>query len=155
MIIEAGRRLDLGECSRLGAPFGIITPVSPQWASSPFACGATTALVSELIELDRNNMPRPRHQEEIRKWPVITERRQQKRVAKQKAKRAAKRSKLDMRTSIDPNVRLQSAEKWPVVSAVVSTEIWNAGSGPWRSRGASPKGSLSSPFSLWMSTASE
>ena len=55
--------------------------------------------------------------------------RQQKKVAKQKAKRAAKRSKLQMRSSIDPNVRLQSAEKWPVTSAVVSTEIWQRGLG--------------------------
>ena len=55
--------------------------------------------------------------------------RQQKRVAKQKAKRAAKRSKLQMRTSIDPSVRLQSAEKRPVTSAVVSTEIWKRGIG--------------------------
>jgi hypothetical protein len=55
--------------------------------------------------------------------------RQQKRVAKQKAKRAAKRSKLQMRSSIDPNVRLQSAEKWLVTSAVVSTNIWKSGVG--------------------------
>ncbi len=55
--------------------------------------------------------------------------RQQKRVAKQKAKRAAKRSKLQMRSSIDPNVRLQSAEKWPVTTAVVSTNIWKGGIG--------------------------
>jgi hypothetical protein len=55
--------------------------------------------------------------------------RQQKKVAKQKAKRAAKRSKLQMRTSIDPSIRLQSAGKWPVTSAVVSTNIWKSGLG--------------------------
>ncbi len=55
--------------------------------------------------------------------------RQQKRVAKQKAKRAAKRSKLQMRTSVDPNVRLQSAEKWPVIGAVAAASLWKDGIG--------------------------
>ena len=65
--------------------------------------------------------------------------RQQKRAAKQKAKRAAKHSKQRMRTSMDPNIRLQSADKWPVTSAVVSTDIWKtrdrfAGDCPARGR---------------------
>ncbi len=55
--------------------------------------------------------------------------RQQKRVAKQKAKRAAKHSKAEMRTSVDPNVRLQSAEKWPVVGAVAAASLWKDGIG--------------------------
>ena len=41
--------------------------------------------------------------------------RQQKRVAKQKAKSAAKRARLQSTQSTDPSVRLRSAEKWPVV----------------------------------------
>ena len=55
--------------------------------------------------------------------------RQQKRVAKQKAKRAAKRSKQLQLNSSDPNVRLRQAEKWPVVRAVVGANLWNGGIG--------------------------
>ncbi len=53
--------------------------------------------------------------------------RQQKRVAKQKAKRAAKRSRSLQLNSSDPNVRLRQADKWPVVRAVVGEEIWDDG----------------------------
>ena len=55
--------------------------------------------------------------------------RQQKKVAKQKAKRSEKRSNLIRRTSSDPTVRLQSAEKWPVVQALVATNLWKDGLG--------------------------
>jgi hypothetical protein len=55
--------------------------------------------------------------------------RQQKRVAKQKAKRSAKRSLLQRVTSKDPTVRLQQAEKWPVVKALGAAEIWDEGIG--------------------------
>ena len=55
--------------------------------------------------------------------------RQQKRVAKQKAKRSAKRSLLHQRTSKDPTIRLQQAEKWPVVEARVSAALWDDGIG--------------------------
>src|SRR4051794_5195702 len=55
--------------------------------------------------------------------------RQQKKVAKQKAKRTAKRSILLRRNSNDPNIRLQAAEKWPVVRALVGAELWNDGLG--------------------------
>ncbi len=55
--------------------------------------------------------------------------RQQKRVAKQKAKRQAKRAILLRRDSKDPTIRLQGAEKWPVVQALVASEIWEEGIG--------------------------
>jgi hypothetical protein len=55
--------------------------------------------------------------------------RQQKRVAKQKAKRLAKRSLLLRRESKDPTIRLQGAEKWPVVQAHVGSELWDEGIG--------------------------
>ena len=54
---------------------------------------------------------------------------QQKKLAKQKAKRQAKRSVLARQSSKDPTIRLQRTEKWPVVQAFVSTELWDEGIG--------------------------
>ncbi len=55
--------------------------------------------------------------------------RQQKRVAKQKAKRTAKRSLLLRLTSKDPTVRLQRAGSWPIVEAHASVSLWDKGIG--------------------------
>ena len=55
--------------------------------------------------------------------------RQQKKVAKQKAKRAEKRSNLFERSSNDPTIRLKRAEKCPVVQTLVSTDLWTSGIG--------------------------
>jgi hypothetical protein len=55
--------------------------------------------------------------------------RQQKRIAKQKAKRSAKRSLLFRRTSKDPTIRLQRARSWPVVQALVGSALWDDGIG--------------------------
>jgi hypothetical protein len=55
--------------------------------------------------------------------------RQQKRMAKHKAKRSAKRALLLRRDSKDPNIRLQGAERWPIVGALVGTELWSGGIG--------------------------
>jgi hypothetical protein len=55
--------------------------------------------------------------------------RQQKKIAKQKAKRAEKRQSLFLRTSKDPTIRLRGAAKWPVVQALASTELWKTGIG--------------------------
>jgi hypothetical protein len=55
--------------------------------------------------------------------------RQQKRIAKQKARRQEKRSLLARRGSKDPTIRLQRVEKWPIVQAYVSTELWDEGIG--------------------------
>jgi hypothetical protein len=54
---------------------------------------------------------------------------QQKKLARQKAKRAMKKSNLLRRTSKDPTIRLREAAKWPVVHAFVSAEIWKQGLG--------------------------
>jgi hypothetical protein len=53
----------------------------------------------------------------------------QKRAAKQKAKRLAKRSVLLQRGSKDPTIRLQRAEKWSVVQALVGDKLWADGIG--------------------------
>jgi hypothetical protein len=53
----------------------------------------------------------------------------QKRAAKQKAKRMAKRAVLFQRDSKDPTVRLQRADKWPVVQALVWDKLWEDGFG--------------------------
>lgn len=55
--------------------------------------------------------------------------RQQKKLAKQKARRQEKRSDLARRTSTDPTIRLQRAERWPVVQALISKQIWELGIG--------------------------
>lgn len=55
--------------------------------------------------------------------------RQQKRIAKQKAKRSEKRAALMRRESKDPTIRLRGAARWPVVQALVRTELWEAGIG--------------------------
>lgn len=53
----------------------------------------------------------------------------QKKLAKHKAKRSEKRSRLLRRNSKDPTVRLQRAEKWPVVHALVGAKLWEDGIG--------------------------
>jgi len=55
--------------------------------------------------------------------------RQQKRVAKQKAKRSAKRFILLRNSSNDPTIRLQRAERWPVVQVLVGAKLWDDGIG--------------------------
>ena len=55
--------------------------------------------------------------------------RDQKRLAKQKAKRLAKRSILARHNSKDPTIRLERADKWPVVQALVGAQLWNDGIG--------------------------
>lgn len=58
-----------------------------------------------------------------------TEARRQKQLARKKAKRQEKRSQYALLTSRDPNVRLASAESWPVVAALVPEELWMRGMG--------------------------
>jgi hypothetical protein len=50
-------------------------------------------------------------------------------MAKQKARRSAKRAILLRSTSNDPTIRLQQAEKWPVVQSLVSVQLWDEGMG--------------------------
>jgi hypothetical protein len=54
---------------------------------------------------------------------------QQKKLAKQKAKRKEKRATLSQRDSTDPTIRLQRAEKWPIVKALVGENLWEEGLG--------------------------
>jgi hypothetical protein len=55
--------------------------------------------------------------------------RQQKRLAKQKAKRLEKRSILARLSSKDPTIRLQRAERWPVVESMAGAKLWKDGIG--------------------------
>ena len=48
-------------------------------------------------------------------------------MAKQKAKREAKRSILLRRDSNDPTIRLQGAENWPIVQTFVGARLWKDG----------------------------
>jgi len=68
--------------------------------------------------------------------------RQQKKIAKQKAKRAAKRFTLQQRTSTDPTVRLQQVERWPVVRALMAAELWDEGLGQLLIARQEPQGGL-------------
>lgn len=54
---------------------------------------------------------------------------QQKKVAKQRARRAEKRSEQFRRTSPDPTIRLKDAAKWPVVEALMVESLWEKGLG--------------------------
>lgn len=55
--------------------------------------------------------------------------REQKRLAKQKAKRAARHRQLAMRSSPDPYVRLRAADRWPVIECLVPENLREAGLG--------------------------
>jgi hypothetical protein len=55
--------------------------------------------------------------------------RQQKRIAKHKAKRAAKRTFLSRATSQDPTIRLKGAAKWRVVQALEGDGLFDSGIG--------------------------
>ena len=68
---------------------------------------------------------------------------QQKRLAKQKAKRLEKRSLLFRRSWKDPTIRLQAAEKWPVVQSLVGASLWYQGIGYLVIARQEPEGGLS------------
>lgn len=55
--------------------------------------------------------------------------REQKKLAKQKAKRGARRRQLARMASPDPNIRLKAADHWPIVAALVPEELWSGGMG--------------------------
>jgi len=55
--------------------------------------------------------------------------RQQKKIAKQKAKRAEKRLSVFQRTSKDPTIRLRQAAKWPAVQALAAKDLFRDGIG--------------------------
>lgn len=55
--------------------------------------------------------------------------REQKRLAKHKAKRTKRRRELARQESSDPTVRLKDADRWPIVSALVPENLWVDGIG--------------------------
>jgi hypothetical protein len=55
--------------------------------------------------------------------------REQKRLAKQKSKRAEKRRQHARRESHDPTIRLQDADRWPVSAALIPDNLWSTGIG--------------------------
>ncbi len=67
---------------------------------------------------------------------------QQKKLAKQRAKRQAKRTVLARQSSKDPTVRLQRAETWPVVQAAASAELWDDGIGHLTLARQEPEGGI-------------
>ncbi len=82
--------------------------------------------------------------------------RQQKKVAKQTARRAEKRSDLIRRSSTDPSIRLLHAEKWPVVHTLVANKIWETGLGELIIARQEPGvGADLFEYFSWMCTASE
>jgi hypothetical protein len=54
---------------------------------------------------------------------------QQKKLAKQKARRQEKRAIISRRTSTDPTIRLQKADRLPVVRSLVGETLWEDGIG--------------------------
>ncbi len=54
---------------------------------------------------------------------------QQKKLAKKKAKIRDKHKKLAQQTSLNPMIRLAYAENWPIHEALIPVEIWEAGIG--------------------------
>lgn len=55
--------------------------------------------------------------------------RDQKRLAKQKAKRDARRRQLAMHASPDPTIRLKDSDRWPIAAALVPVDLWTMGIG--------------------------
>lgn len=55
--------------------------------------------------------------------------REQKRLAKQKAKRDARRKQLARINSPDPTVRLRDADRWPIVASLTPKDLWTEGIG--------------------------
>ena len=55
--------------------------------------------------------------------------REQKKQAKQKAKRDARRRQLARQSSPDPNIRLKTADRWPIVATLAPKNLWSQGLG--------------------------
>jgi hypothetical protein len=55
--------------------------------------------------------------------------REQKRLAKLKAKREARRRQLELRSSSNPVIRLKAADGWPVTASLVPENLWSMGIG--------------------------
>ena len=57
------------------------------------------------------------------------EARRQKQLAKKKAKRDDKHTQIARQTSDNPLIRLEAAESWPIVNALVPESLWSNGIG--------------------------
>lgn len=68
--------------------------------------------------------------------------REQKRLAKQKAKRAEKRRQLAKTSSKNPAIRFQSAASWPVAETLEPVELWDRGIGNLIIARRSPNGRI-------------
>lgn len=68
--------------------------------------------------------------------------RQQKRLAKQKAKRRARRQQLAVRNSSNPAIRLKAADQWPSAFALEAESLWETGIGPLLLARRAPEGKL-------------
>ncbi|MEX2139628.1 MAG: hypothetical protein WD894_10225 [Pirellulales bacterium] len=55
--------------------------------------------------------------------------REQKRLAKKKAKRAVEKRDLARRSSDNPVVRFRDADRWPIVELLIPEDIWSQGIG--------------------------
>jgi hypothetical protein len=55
--------------------------------------------------------------------------REQKKLAKRKNKQATRRRQLREQSSSDPALRLQGADRWPIVAALVPQALWDHGIG--------------------------
>lgn len=55
--------------------------------------------------------------------------REQKKLAKQRAKHNARRKQLARQSSPDPMIRLKAADRWPIVAALVPENLWDEGLG--------------------------
>jgi hypothetical protein len=68
--------------------------------------------------------------------------REQKRLAKKKAKRTAEKKALARRTSDNPMIRFHSADTWPIVEALVPDDLWAQGIGQLVIARQTPEGTL-------------
>lgn len=68
--------------------------------------------------------------------------REQKRLAKKNAKRAAEKRELARRTSDNPVIRFRAADRWPIVETLVPDDLWSQGIGHLVIARRTPQGEL-------------
>lgn len=68
--------------------------------------------------------------------------RQQKRLAKQKAKRESRRRQLALQSSSNPAIRLKAADGWPITASLVPENLWSIGIGSLLIARRTPEGQL-------------
>jgi hypothetical protein len=68
--------------------------------------------------------------------------REQKRLAKQKAKRAEKRRQVARTNSANPAIRFQSAASWPIIATLEPASLWTQGIGNMTIARRAPNGRI-------------